>query len=175
MAASFGTTAQRTFHRLVEETQKLASPPASSSFGRVAREEIRLVVGGVEVTIEVERRELPGGGAQAFWRCPRCDRLRYDLYIVDGALACRVCHGLDYRSRHMLHPAVVKAAKLRQRLGAEPGMLGRLPPRPKHNKKAERYDRLVLALAKEEATLMRMLDGIVSALKRRKGRLHGPR
>jgi hypothetical protein len=38
---------------------------------------------------------------------------------------------------------------------------------------AARYDRLVLALAKEEAVLVRMLGGIVSALKRRKGRLHG--
>jgi hypothetical protein len=33
----------------------------------------------------------------------------------------------------------------------------------------------VRELAREEATLVRLLGGIVNALKRRKGRLHGPR
>jgi len=32
------------------------------------------------------------------------------VYVRDGALACRVCHRLDYRSRHV-HPAVARAAK----------------------------------------------------------------
>jgi len=53
--------------------------------------------------------------------------------------------------------------------------MGKLPPRPQHNKEAERYDRLARALAVEEATLARLLGDTVAALKRRKGRLHGPR
>jgi hypothetical protein len=103
--------------------------------------------------------------------------LRSDLYVVDGALACRVCHNLDYRSRHILknYPAVMRAAKLRHRLGAAPGLLSPLPPRPCHHSAAARYDQLARKLAVEEATIVRMLDGIVHALKRRKGRLHGPR
>jgi len=50
-----------------------------------------------------------------------------------------------------------------------------LPPRPRHHMQAARYDRLARALAAEEAIVARALGGIVQALKRRKGRLHGPR
>jgi hypothetical protein len=104
-------------------------------------------------------------------------RLRYHLYVRDCALACRCCHKLDYRSMHVLqkHPAVVRAAKLRRKLGAAPGLMSPLPLRPRHKKQAARYDRLARALAEQEAVLVRMLGGIVRALKRRKGRLHGPR
>jgi len=155
---------------------------ACSPFGRVAREgrpeTIALVVGdGEPVEVEVERQERPHGGCQAFWRCPGCDRRCCALFIVDDLLRCRCCHRLDYRSRHVLrdYPALARAAKLRRRLNAAPGLLSPLPPRPRHHMQAARYDRLARALAVEEATLARMLDGIVHALKRRKGRLHGPR
>ena len=58
-----------------------------------------LVVGGVEQPVEVERQERPRGGAQGYWRCPACDRLCCALYVVENALACRLCHRLTYRSR----------------------------------------------------------------------------
>ena len=123
----------------------------------------------------VERQERINGGQQGYWRCPRCERLCSDLFIVDASLLCRVCARLSYRSQRVLNRAITRAVKLRRRLGAAPGLLSPLPSRPQHNKQAERYDRLARALAAEEATLVRLLGGIVSSLKRRKGRLHGPR
>jgi putative ABC transport system substrate-binding protein len=41
--------------------------------------------------------------------------------VLDGALACRCCHRLSYRSRHILHPAVTRAAVLREPGVAEIG------------------------------------------------------
>jgi len=178
MVSSFGATRPRnTAIRFVEQTQKVAAPPARAPDGSLAREAIVLSVDGAEQEVEVERQERPRGGCKAYWRCPRCDRRCCALFIVECSLACRVCHRLDYRSRHVLknYPAVARAAKLRRRLGAERGLMGKLPPRPRHNKQAARYDRLVQALAKEEAVLARLLGDTVAALKRRKGRLHGPR
>ena len=183
MVGSFGNICPRNpAIRFVEDTPKVLAPPACSPFNGVAREgrpeTITLVIGDAEpVEVEVERWERPRGGAQAFWRCPKCEARREHLYVVEGLLACRVCHRLDYRSRHILRscPAAARAAKLRQRLGAAPGLMSPLPPRPRHHMQAARYDRLARALAAEEAIVARALGGIVQALKRRKGRLHGPR
>ena len=82
---------------------------------------------------------------------------------------------LDLRNLLHHHPAVTRAAKLRRKLGAAPGLMSPLPLRPRKVWAAARYDKLARALAVEEATLARLLGGIVDALKRRKGRLHGPR
>jgi hypothetical protein len=71
--------------------------------------------------------------------------------------------------------AALRVAKLRKKLGAGPSLLDELPPRPRHNRQAARYDRLARALAEQEAIIAGMLGGIVRDLKRRKGRLHGPR
>jgi hypothetical protein len=100
--------------------------------------------------------------------------LRSHLYVVAGVLACRVCHGLDYRSRHTLHPAVIRAAKLRRRLSAAPGLLSPIPRKPKHWSPVY-YRRLIDELIATERVLREMLRGTVRALERRKGRLHGPR
>jgi hypothetical protein len=178
MVSSFGATCPRNpAIRFVEDTPRVLAPPARALDGSLARERpetIALVVGGVEVPVEIERRGLPRGGCQAFWLCPRCGALRYDLYIVDGVLACRVCHGLDYRSRHTLHPVLVRAAKLRRKLGAAPGLMSRLPPRPPHWR-SDYWDRTVAELAAAENVIAEMLHGTVRALKRRNGRLHGRR
>jgi len=175
MVSSFGAQAPRnTAKRFVETTPKVAAPPATSPLGRLARETLTLLVDGVEVSVEVERQERPRGGCQGYWCCPRCERRCCALFIVEGALACRVCHHLDYRSRHILHPALIRAVKLRRRLGAVPGLLSPLPPRPPRWSRAY-YGRLVAELAQQEAIIAGMLDGIVRALKRRKGRLHVPR
>ena len=161
--------------------QKFSHPlPARPSTGsrEGLPETITLVIGnGEPVEVEVERWERPRGGAQSFWRCPKCEARREHLYVVEGLLACRVCHRLDYRSRHVLksYPAVARAAKLRRKLGAAPGLMSPLPPRPKHNMQAARYDRLARALATEEDVIAKVLGATVAALKRRKGRLHGPR
>jgi hypothetical protein len=140
----------------------------------VAREAVTLLVDGVEQVIEVVREPRHLGGTQAYWLCPQCEARRDHLYWHQGALLCRACHKLDYRSRHV--PAVVaRAAKLRRKLGAAPGLLSALPPRPRNVWAAARYDRLARGLAVAESVIAAMLGATIRALERRKGRLHGPR
>jgi len=160
---SFGSGLEPTPRRLVESCLMVAAPP----FGAVAR--VALQIDGAVQQVEVEHQERRLGGSQAYWRCPRCGALRSHLYVVDGVLACRVCHGLDYRSRHVPQ-AVARAAKLRRRLGGAPGLLGPLPRKPRHWR-PDYYRRLIAELIAAERVIARMLHGTVAALERRKGRL----
>jgi hypothetical protein len=167
MPASFGSGAQPGRARLVANTPKVAAPRHAG----IARERLTLRIDGVEQVLEVVRQERHLGGSQAYWCCPRCGALRSHLYVCDGALACRCCHRLSYRRSS---PAVIRAAKLRHRLGAVPGLLSPVPRKPRHWSPVA-YARLVAELAVQEAMIARLLGGIVRALERRKGRLHGPR
>jgi hypothetical protein len=155
---------------MIETVQRVASPPHRG----LAREGVTLRIGDAEQVVEVVRQPRHLGGWQAYWRCPRCEALRSDLFVVERVLACRVCHGLDYRSRHVLHPALTRAAKLRRKLGAAPGLLSPLPRKPRHWSPVH-YRRLVAELIATERVLAAMLSATVKALERRKGRLHGPR
>ena len=169
MVSSFGATAPRTAKRLVEGSQMVAQPLHRG----VAREAVRIVVDGVPQTIEVVRQERHLGGTQGFWVCPKCAALRSHLFILDGSLCCRVCGKLSYRSRYVPR-AVARAAKLRRRLGGEPGLLSLLPRKPRHWSPVY-YRRLIAELLQQEGVLRRILSDTIAALERRKGRLHGPR
>jgi uncharacterized protein (UPF0212 family) len=151
---------------LVQTCLGVASPPHRG----VAREALTLRIGEAVQVVEVERLDRLNG-TQAYWRCPKCDALRQHLYVVAGELACRVCFGLDYRSRHVPR-AVARAAKLRCKLGAAPGLLSPIPRKPRHWSPVH-YRRLVAELVATERVLGEMLRGTVQALERRKGRLHG--
>jgi len=152
---------------MVETTQKVAAPPHAG----LARESLTLRVDGAEQVVEVVRQERFLGGTQAYWVCSRCGALRSHLYVVAGALACRVCHQLSY-SR--VPPVVARAARLRRRLGAQPGLLSPLPRKPRHWSPVY-YRRLIGELLETERMIAAMLRGTVAALERRNGRLHGPR
>jgi len=167
MSASFGSGAQPGPRRLVANTPQVAAPRHAG----IARERLTLCIDGVKQELEVVRQERFLGGTQAFWLCPRCAALRSHLFVARNVLACRVCLGLRYRR---LHPAVIRAAKLRQKLGAEPGLLSPVPRKPRHWSPAC-YARAVSELAAQERVIAGLLGGIVRALERRKGRLHGPR
>src|SRR5262245_16961878 len=158
----------RTRKRFVDAVQKVASPPAHG----VARERLVLVVGGELVEIEVERQARPRGGAQGYWLCPVCDRRCCHLFIVAGVLRCRECPALTYRSQHVLHPALTHAAKIRKRLGAAPGVLSRLPPRPPHWR-SDYWERSLADLAAAERVIVEMLGATMREMKRRKARLDG--
>ena len=97
-----------------------------------------------------------------------------NLYIVDGVLLCRCCHKLDYRSRHVLHPALIRAAKLRRKLDAAPGLLSRLPPRPPHWRR-DYWARALRDLAAAESVLVEMLRATVRAAKRQRVKTNGRR
>jgi len=171
MVSSFGSTGRpRTTKRMVEDAQKVAPPPS----GPLAREAVSLLVGGFEQVVEIVRQPRHLGGTQAFWLCPKCSALRAHLYVLAGELGCRACLHLDYRSRHVLHPALTRAARLRRKLGAAPGVLSALPPKPPCWSRAY-YARLVGELLQAESVIAEMLSGTIRALERRKGRLHGRR
>jgi len=152
---------------MVETTQKVAAPPHAG----LARESLTLRVDGAEQVVEVVRQERFLGGTQAYWVCSRCGALRSHLYVVAGALACRVCHQLK-SSR--VPPVVARAARLRRRLGAQPGLFSPLPRKPRHWSPVY-YRRLIGELLETERMIAAMLRGTVAALERRNGSLHGPR
>jgi hypothetical protein len=136
---------------------------------------VTVLVDGVPQELEVVRQERYLGGTQAYWCCGQCSALRSHLYVVEGVLLCRACGKLTYRSRVLQrHKAVLRVARLRKKLGAEPSLLAPVPPKPPSWRHAY-YARLVRQLAEQEAIVAQALGGIVKALERRKGRLHGPR
>jgi hypothetical protein len=131
-----------------------------------------LLVDGMEQELEIVRQERIHG-QEAYWCCARCGELRWHLYWHRGEMACRICHKLRYRSKRVPR-AVRRAARLRRKLGAGPGLLSPLPPKPKYWSRVY-YARLVGELAAAESVICEMLGATVKALERRKGRLHGPR
>jgi hypothetical protein len=133
----------------------------------LARETVTVVIDGVEQLVEIVRQPRHLGGTQGYWCCPQCSALRSHLYVLDGTLLCRVCGKLDYRSRHVLHPAVLRVAKLRKRLNAPPGLLSPLPRKPPRWRWAY-WARMVAELAVLEAALAAQLHATVLAVERRR-------
>ena len=87
---------------------------------------------------------LPAGpGHRPYFGCPICGGRAVKLY-QRGSFACRVCHDLAYTSAQSSPSdrAILKIAKIRQRLGGDSNMLGPLPPRRKYMRRAT-YERLV--------------------------------
>src|SRR5215831_5568775 len=164
----------RTARRMIDSVQRIGSPLARALDGTLAREAMVLSVGGEQIEVEVERQERPRGGCQGYWHCPRCDRRCCHLYVLHGAVACRLCHGpLDYRSRHTLHPALIKAAKIRRRIGAG-HVLSAIPKRPPRWRR-DYWERLIRELAANERVIADMLGATLRAVKRQKARLDGRR
>jgi len=88
-------------------------------------------------------------------------------------LSAVICHKLRYRSKRVPR-AVRRAARLRRKLGAAPGLLSPVPPKPKYGR-WDYWTRTVAELAAAETVIAEMLGATVRALERRKGRLHGRR
>jgi len=87
-------------------------------------------------------------------------------------VACRLCFpgGLTYRSQHTLNPALIKAAKIRKRLGAAPGLLSAIPKRPPRWRR-DYWARYVRELRMHERVISDMLDATLRAVKRQRVRL----
>jgi hypothetical protein len=99
--------------------------------------------GGEPIGVGIWRQ---GRFGQMLLACPGgCMRWRRALYVKDGALACRRCHRLDYRSRHEARygaaRAVNLASKLRQRLNANPVPFSELPPHDRDRMRRGVYNR----------------------------------
>jgi hypothetical protein len=163
----------RTHKRMIDSVQQIARAP----FTALARGEARVVIDGAEVLVEVERQERPHGGWQVYWCCPECSRRCCALFVVGNApagspVACRKCFpgGLTYRSQHTLHPALTKAARIRRRIGAAPGVLSKLPPRPPHWRR-DYWARTLADLSAAESVIAELLGATLREVKRRKARL----
>ncbi len=85
----------------------------------------------VRQAVRIERTSCHFGGSRPWFACPLCCGRVAVLYLFDGALRCRACHGLAYSStREDRHQRVLrKSNRLRTKLGGEPA-LGLIPQRP---------------------------------------------
>lgn len=88
------------------------------------------------------------GGVRYWFVCPvgDCARRVAKLYRVGGRYACRHCHGLAYRSQHENSHGrgLLKAQRIRTKLGGSANMTLPFPPKPKFMRWATYY-RLVAA------------------------------
>jgi hypothetical protein len=94
-----------------------------------------------EVRQEIELTTTPCnyGGVRKWFRCPACGRRCAVVYSGGKYFACRKCCKLTYTSQceSDMYRLSEKANKLRERLGAEPGIMNPLPmekPKDMHHK-----------------------------------------
>jgi len=95
------------------------------------------------------------GGARPYFLCPHCGRRVAKLYAPAHRFLCRRCHDLAYRCQreNAAFRAKRRGAKIRRRLGGSGAPLSPLPPKPK-GMQWETYDRLVMAVVREDSRVM---------------------
>jgi hypothetical protein len=108
---------------------------------------------------------------QPLFICPSagCERRCAHLYAMAGELTCRHClkpRGVDYRSRHVRSPDLLRVARLRRRIGADVHPFGSVPPRPRGRGRAA-YNKIIAELAACEARVLGVLSNINEAIARR--------
>jgi hypothetical protein len=140
---------------------RVAPPPHRG----LAREEVRVVVDGAEQVIEIVRQDRVRG-QMAYWQCPTCGELRWHLYLLNGEIACRECLGLSYACKRPHNAVVIRARKLRRRLGGLPGLLSPLPPRPRHWRR-DYWARAIAELIAVENVLAARLGDMVGRKRKR--------
>ena len=76
------------------------------------------------------------GGARQWFVCPAqgCSRRVAKLYWARGRYACRHCHCLAYRTQHenAYGRGLLKAQRIRMKLGGSPNMTLPFPDKPRH-------------------------------------------
>jgi hypothetical protein len=102
------------------------------------------------------------GGARPWFRCP-CGRRVAKLYRRDAPVfACRQCCGLAYASQREIprHRAILRAQRLKMRLGGSANLLDPLPERPRGMHRQTYYRWLHKAMAAQERSLALAIDDI---------------
>src|SRR5262249_21119611 len=151
----------------IENTPRIAQPPSAG----LAREEIYVVIDGVERRLEIVRQPRIHG-QEAYWRCPGpCGGVGWPLYLVNGWSACRECLGLISSSDRTHNTAALRARRLRRKLGGSPNPLTPLPVRPK-NWRRDFWARRIAELVATEAVLAARLSAMVGRRRKRHDR-HG--
>jgi hypothetical protein len=91
----------------------------------IGPDRLTLVYAGVTVAADIEVVNCLNGRSRPLMKCPRAHEGNFQtLYLRDGGLACRHCHGLRYRSNlaaGTVDRARIARFKLMGRMGAEPG------------------------------------------------------
>src|SRR4051794_39070485 len=94
---------------------------------------------GVAEAVRLIRVACRYGGSRPYFVCPgvvngiACGRRVAKLHLSGRYFLCRHCHRLSHASQSegVLDRTLRHANKIRQRLGGDPGMAARFPPRPK--------------------------------------------
>src|SRR5262249_13275053 len=130
---------------------------------RAREDAVTLRIDGREMLVEVAWEAIQSRpyGWRVYLICGRCGMQRHALFLVpmsgpggtNSSLLGRCCGGLRYPCRTVGNRLPLRAAKLRRKLGAQPSLLAPLPPRPKHNTAAKRFDRIARELALIEARI----------------------
>jgi hypothetical protein len=113
------------------------------------------------------------GGERLWFVCPRCERRVANLYARDSPpLLCRTCAGIRYPSQSIptVKRRVFRAAVIRERLGGEPSLLERFPPRPVGMHRTT-YERLREEVWEAEGAFLVVTQDRMQALRRRLDRL----
>ena len=130
---------------------------------QLARHTPDILVNGNRIPIVWDEQGRPWFG------CPACGRRCKHLYLDE--LACRICGGLDYASRH-LHRTVAgvhRIRRLRRRIGVDRWPFASMPGPPRHH---TRFHRIAAEIRTLERGLVGHLGGINQDLERR-ARLRG--
>jgi len=132
-----------------------------------ARETVTVVINGAEMVIDVVRDARHLGGAQRYFLCA-CGRRVWHLYLrADERPMCRRCAGnLDYRSRYVRRRGLNRVRRLREKIGAPPGLLSPIPSRPRYVRR-DYWMRAVAKLAAAEAVIAAELHAMVPRVRRR--------
>ena len=129
----------------------------------VRAERDRLRIGQQMVVIErVIAPALHGRTRVEPWfRCPECGRRCGKLHFVAGIAACRLCHKLDYASRHRNRyaPAVARIARLQRVL---------VKLRDGHGTRYSRRAKIEAQLAAEREQIAASLRWLVDAVAKRR-------
>lgn len=109
-------------------------------------------------------------GNHRYWFiCPsrKCNRRAAILYLAGGRFACRHCHRLAYRTQHenFFDRGLLKAQRIRMKLGGSADMTLPFPPKPKHMQ-WRKYYRLKDAAQRGEMRSMVGLRAWIDSLKR---------
>lgn len=104
-----------------------------------------------EETISIDRLARPYGGAQAYFRCPKCSRRVRFLIHGEIRYLCRHCLDLVHASTRERESdrAMRKVNKLRRRIGAEIGLEAAIGPKPKGMHQAT-FDRIYTEILQGE-------------------------
>ena len=122
--------------------------------------------GQLQDWIELIYTDQPNlGGRRAWFRCGQCERRCRLLYSRDGALACRVCHGLAYASQRARREdrLIVRAQAIRLRLGGTANLTAPFPERPKHMHRSTYAQWREKAEAAEQASATMMREWLNAA------------